>query len=113
MEKVLIGGAWRPAQAHGSFRAVDPAAAEALPDEFPVSTWADLDLTLAAAHEAAPALADADPERIARCLDDYAARIEADREGLVAVAARETGLPAEPRLNSVELPRTVNQLRLA
>ncbi len=48
---------------------------------------------------------------IARFLDDYAARIEAAADALVERAARETGLPETPRLRSVELPRTTNQLR--
>src|SRR5436190_7156044 len=113
MEPVLIGGRWRAAEASGGFRAVDPAEDRELPDEFPISTWRDLDAALDAAAGAAPALAAADPESIARCLDDYARRIEEDRVALVALAARETGLPAEPRLNSVELPRTANQLRAA
>ena len=40
-------------------------------------------------------------------------RIESDRDALVAIAARETALPASPRLANVELPRTTNQLRQA
>jgi NADP-dependent aldehyde dehydrogenase len=42
-----------------------------------------------------------------------AAALEARAEALVALAHAETALPAEPRLRSVELPRTINQLRLA
>ena len=113
MEPVLIGGAWRAAAGVGAFHAFDPAADRALPDEFPVSAWPDLDAALAAAAAAAPALAATEPEAIARCLEDYARRIEEDRGALVALAAQETGLPAEPRLNSVELPRAANQLRAA
>ena len=50
-------------------------------------------------------------DAIGRFLDDYAARIEAAADALVDRAARETGLPREPRLRNVELPRTTNQLR--
>jgi len=34
---ILIDGAWRPATAVGSFRAVNPATGERLPDEYPIS----------------------------------------------------------------------------
>lgn len=110
---VLIGGAWRPAAAQGTFRAADPATGQPLPAVYPISGRADLLAALEAGAGAADQLRTADPAAIAGFLEDFAARIEASRAELVALAAQETALPAEPRLNSVELPRTANQLRLA
>lgn len=53
------------------------------------------------------------PESIASFLEKYASLIEADKEGLVEIAHQESGLPKSPRLLDVELPRTINQLKLA
>ena len=53
------------------------------------------------------------PESIALFLEKYASLIEADKDGLVEIAHQESGLPKTPRLADVELPRTVNQLKLA
>jgi 2,5-dioxopentanoate dehydrogenase len=114
LHPVLIDGSWRAAEAPtGSFTAVNPATGEALPDRYPISAATDVEAALSAAEKAAPALRALPPETIAAFLEDYAARIEANREAIVAAANAETGLPIEPRLNSVELPRTTNQLRLA
>lgn len=114
LEQVLIGGRWCASlDAHGSFRAEDPARAEAIGPAFPISGKADIEAAMQAAIEAADALTAASPARIADFLDHYAAAIEADADHLVELAHAETALPAEPRLRSVELPRTSNQLRLA
>src|SRR6185369_9777011 len=51
------------------------------------------------------------PDRIAAFLDDYAARIEHAADALVEMANAESALPVTPRLRSVEMPRTVNQLK--
>jgi NADP-dependent aldehyde dehydrogenase len=110
---VLIAGEWRPAQASGSFRAENPAMGELLPDEFPISSWADCEAALAAATGAADELRLAPPESIARFLSGYAERIEARQVELVAAAHAETALPKAPRLAAVELPRTTSQLRQA
>ncbi|MDF4005111.1 aldehyde dehydrogenase family protein [Luteibacter sp. PPL552] len=112
--QVLVGGRWRDARdPQGSFRAEDPTRAEAIGPAFPVSGQADVDAALAAALGVAPAFAQTPPARIAAFLDGYAAAIEADADTLVALAAEETALPAEPRLRHVELPRTTGQLRQA
>jgi alpha-ketoglutaric semialdehyde dehydrogenase len=113
LQPVLIAGHWRPARAASSFRAENPATGEALPDEFPVSAWADCDEALTAATEAAAALRAASPGRIADFLEKFAARIEARAGELVEMAHLETGLPRRPRLADVELPRTTGQLRQA
>ncbi|HVX04968.1 MAG TPA: aldehyde dehydrogenase family protein [Rhodanobacteraceae bacterium] len=114
MEPLLIAGRWQPSrEAVASFRAENPATGEAIGPEFPVSGAADIELALASATGIAPELADADPERIAAFLETFAAGIEAAADRLCALANEETALGVKPRLRDVELPRTVNQLRLA
>ncbi len=68
---------------------------------------------MASAHAAFRISRGLEPAKIAAFLEDYASRIQADAAGLVEIAHRETGLAKSPRLMDVELPRTVNQLRLA
>lgn len=113
MQNVLIAGQWRPANASSSFRADNPVTMEPLPDEYPVSTWQDCDEALAAAADAAERLRALPVERIADFLERFAARIELRKEELVQMASDETALPVSPRLISMELPRTANQLRQA
>ena len=113
LHPVLIAGRWRPARSASSFRAENPATGETLPDEFPVSAWADCDEALAAATEAAAVLRATPPGRIAAFLEAFATRIEARAAELVELAHLETGLPRRPRLAEVELPRTTGQLRQA
>ena len=114
LEPVLIGGRWCASlDAQGSFRAEDPVRAEAIGPAFPISGDADIEAAMRAAGDAADALSAVTPARIADFLERYAAAIEADADQLVALAHAETALPAEPRLRTVELPRTSNQLRLA
>ena len=108
---VLIGGAWRAANSSGTFGSENPATGERLPDEFPISTWADCDAALDAAVDAARELRVTPPEQIARFLTRFAERIEARAGELVDAAHAETGLPKKPRLADVELPRTTGQLR--
>ena len=110
---VLLAGGWRPAQASGSFRAENPATGELLPDEFPISAWADCETALAAATQAAYLLRQTPPASIARFLNGFADRIEARKVELVEAAHAETALPKAPRLAEVELPRTTGQLRQA
>ena len=112
-QPVLIAGQWRAAKASGTFHAENPATGETLPDEFPVSTWADCDAALAAAAEAAMILRTTSPEQIAKFLTRFAEGLEAHKSELVETAHAETGLPKAPRLGEVELPRTTNQLRQA
>src|ERR1700722_9461773 len=108
---VFIGNGWQAARANGSFRAENPATGELLPDEYPVSTWADCDAVLDAAVTAAAELRQTPPEKIAKFLTRFAERIEVRAAEIVALAHLETGLPKAPRLAEVELPRTTNQLR--
>lgn len=112
---ILVDGRWQAAAAAtGWFHAFEPAQRRELTEHsFPISDWSDLDQLVAAGRRAAKAMAGLSGERIGAFLDAYAATIEARADALVASAQRETGLPAEPRLRSVELPRTTGQLRQA
>ena len=110
---VLIAGQWRAAQSAGTFRAENPATGEALPEEYPVSAWADCDAALAAAAQAAVELRSTPPEKIAAFLHRFAERIEKRAGEIVERAHLETTLPKSPRLAEVELPRTTGQLRQA
>lgn len=113
MEPVLIGGEWRPAAAVGSFRAVNPATGEDLPDAYPVSSRADIEEALSAGASAAAMMASLGPGPVADFLEAFAAEVEQRRGEIVRTAHLETALPVEPRLRSVELPRMLDQLRQA
>lgn len=110
---VLVAGTWRDADYEKTFRATDPNSNEAIPVEFPVSSWEDCDAALDAAVDAARELRRLPRHRIAEFLERYADRIDAAKDALVEAAYRETGLAKSPRLADVELPRTSNQLRAA
>jgi alpha-ketoglutaric semialdehyde dehydrogenase len=110
---ILVDGLWRPAGGVQTFQAFDPATGERLPGEYPVSPWSDAAEAVAAGRKAALELAALGPEPLARFLEGLADRIEGRKKELVAAAHAETALPAEPRLGSVELPRTLDQLRKA
>jgi NADP-dependent aldehyde dehydrogenase len=110
---VLIAGSWREADASGTFHAHNPTTREPIPDEYPVSKWSDCNAALDAAVGAAKALRKISGEQIANFLAAFAARIEARKDDLVAMAHAETALPKSPRLADGELPRTTDQLRQA
>ncbi|WP_442484731.1 aldehyde dehydrogenase family protein [Aeoliella sp. SH292] len=113
MQKVLLAGEWREANASSELRAHDPHTGEAIGDSFPVSTWDDCDTALRAAEEAASELELVDDGAIASFFDAYAVAIEANAEELSELASAETALAYSPRLKDVELPRTTAQLRKA
>lgn len=113
MEKVLIGGVFRDASAGSTFRAMNPTTGELLDCVFPVSDWKDIDEALEMASNCFKEVRSMSPEKIAFFLEAFADLIQADKEMLVELAHAETGLPKTPRLGDVELPRTVNQLKLA
>jgi NADP-dependent aldehyde dehydrogenase len=113
MQPVLINGKWREAAASGSFQAYNPTTKDPLPDDYPVSSWADCDVALNAAMEAAKHLRRLPGAQVAVFLEAFADEIELRKESLVAMAHAETALPVAPRLADVELPRTVSQLRQA
>ena len=114
VHKILVNGNWREgARSAGSFSAINPATGKNLPDAYPISSWTDIEEALNGAAAAVDGLARSGPEGVAAFLDAFALKIEGGRESLVETARRETALPAEPRLRSVELPRLVDQLRQA
>ena len=76
MENILIAGAWRPADAKGSFRAINPDSGDTLEQEYPVSSRSDLDAALAAGTEASRQLKSAAREEVAGFLEGYANRID-------------------------------------
>jgi NADP-dependent aldehyde dehydrogenase len=110
---VLIAGKWRGAQSTATFHAFNPATGEALPDEYPVSSWADCDAALSAARDAADQLRQTPPAQIAAFLRRFADRLDARKDELAQQAHVESGLPKSPRLADAELPRTTDQLRQA
>lgn len=111
--EVLIDGQWIREEAAPEFSSKDPNTDQAIEGSFPVSSWSTCDRALASAHAAFRISRGLDPAKTAAFLEDYASRIQGDAAGLVEIAHRETGLAKSPRLMDVELPRTVNQLRLA
>jgi NADP-dependent aldehyde dehydrogenase len=113
IQKILIDGQWREANSAGTFQAENPATATLLPEQYPISSWEDVDAALRAAAVAFQQLQALPRDSIARFLEIYADRIDARAEELCVVANLETALPVEPRLLKAELPRTTNQLRLA
>jgi 2,5-dioxopentanoate dehydrogenase len=113
-QRVLVAGQWRSSRAPDkTFTAVDPMMKSPLPEVYPVSAWEEVEEAVHAGAEAAVALRDVAPERIAAFLEAFADGIEARTEAIVEMAHHETALTIEPRLRSVELPRTTDQLRQA
>ncbi len=110
---VLIDGRWQESDSTGTFQADDPRAAQPIPENYPVSSWAECEAALDAATAAFQKLQKLPRERIADFLELYANRIDARVDEISAMAARETALPVEPRLAAIELPRTTGQLRQA
>ncbi|MFL2871201.1 MAG: aldehyde dehydrogenase (NADP(+)) [Pirellulaceae bacterium] len=113
MQKVLIAGEWREADAASTFQAHNPNTREPLPEVYPVSSWSDCEAALASAAEASIALRTTSASEIAAFLEAYANGIEARKDDLVEMAHAETALPVSPRLADGELPRTTGQLRQA
>lgn len=112
-QPVLLNGRWQATEGKQSFQAVNPANKQPLPEDYPVSPWSEIDAALAAASAAFDATRGWPGERFAAFLEAFASGIEANAAAIVTTANLETGLPVEPRLKNVELPRTVNQLRQA
>jgi NADP-dependent aldehyde dehydrogenase len=113
VEPISIDGKWQQAQQVGTLRAINPANGERLPFEYPISSWSDCDSALNAASIAAATLAELPPSAVADFLNNYAERLAAQSDAICEQAHLETGLPVKPRLADVEMPRTINQLRLA
>lgn len=105
----------RPDSANGrpTLQSRNPATAETLPDLYTVSDLAELSAAVTAAQAAAAELLSTPPETLAQFLDTFAENIEGNGDLICRTAARETALPYEPRLRTIELGRTTNQLRQA
>ena len=113
VEQVLIDGHWRAADSADTFQAFNPSTGEALPEQYPVSSWADCEAALDSAVAAFAVLQEMPRERIALFLEAYAGRLEAASAEICEMANRETALPVATRLAGGELPRTYGQLRQA
>ncbi len=113
VEPVLIDGEWQKSTGVGTFTAHDPKTGEALPASFPMSGMDDLARALDSARRTVRELRQVPAEVLAGFLTAFADGLIANRDALVVSAHQETGLAVEPRLNSVELPRTVDQLHQA
>ena len=113
VHSVLVGGKRISYAGSKTFQAVNPATGEALPGEYPVSPWPEIERAIQAAAAASKEMHGWPGERFAAFLERYAARIEARKADLVQQAHLETALPAEGRLGNTELPRTINQLKSA
>lgn len=114
MQPLLINGEFRAAaNPTGSYHSTNPMTGDKLPWSFPYSEWDDIEAVLQAAAEAVSELRSAPRQLLADFLDTYADRIEQRSDVLVEAAHLETGLPAPTRLQSIELPRTTDQLRQA
>ena len=114
IEPVLIDGVWRQARdLQGTLQNENPSTRQKLPQVFPVTGRQDVEEAIAAGKAAARAMRHIPIGRIADFLAALAAGMEEHASQLVEIAHAETGLPAEPRLNSIELPRTADQLRQA
>lgn len=112
-QPVLIDGRWRPADATDVFAPKNPKTMTPTGETYPVSSIADVEEAVRVAAGVSMQLLSIPAETRAEFLERYADRIEARRGEIVSMAQTETALPAEPRLNSVELPRTTDQLRQA
>ncbi|WP_221029169.1 aldehyde dehydrogenase family protein [Actomonas aquatica] len=111
---MLIAGTWQaPAATAATFSSRNPNTGETFPDAYPVATAAEIDALLDTGLAASIALAATDPAKIGDFLDAYAEGITAAADELAALAHAETGLPVEPRLAKVEIPRTTGQLKQA
>jgi 2,5-dioxopentanoate dehydrogenase len=114
LQPILIDGEWRPARKPvAMLQVTNPTTKTLLEDTYPVSNELEVEAIVRAAYQAVLEMRSVPAEQIADFLDTYAVNIENRAVELVEMAYAETALPKEPRLNSVELPRTTNQLRQA
>ncbi len=100
----------REASPGGDFRAVDPTTGEPWGGGFTDATDGEIEAAVTAAVAAGDALSASAPGVRARLLRGIASNLEADADGIVETADRETGL-GDQRLRG-ELARTTGQLRL-
>ena len=92
-QPVLIDGEWRPSVGKDTFQAVNPATCEALPEQYPVSPWSEIEQAVSAAERAFREMSGMPGEKLAKFLERFADRLEGRKEELVNLANMETGLP--------------------
>lgn len=109
---ILINGQWTASTGGETFYSLNPTTGEALPDAYPVSPWGEIEQAITAAVAAFETVRSWPGSRFAAFLEAYATHIEANGDEIAEMAATETGLAYQPRLRDVEIPRTVNQMRL-
>jgi 2,5-dioxopentanoate dehydrogenase len=80
LQPVLIDGAWRQAEASGTFTAFNPATGAALPEQYPISGLADIEQALRTAQQAVKKVRLVPVEAIAHFLETFAGGIEARSE---------------------------------
>jgi len=112
-EQVLIDGKWRDAQHSETFQAENPALKQVLPEQYPISAWNDIDQALTAAASAFHEMRQMPVEKLELFLNRFAELLDENKQPICELANSESGLPVSPRLLDVEMPRTINQLRLA
>ena len=112
-QKVLIAGQWRDSDAVGTFEPDNPSTRQPTGEVYPVSGQTEVLEAVEAAAVASEELQGFYPDGVAGFLENFADRIEARADEIVAMANTESGLPAAPRLADIELPRTTSQLRQA
>jgi 2,5-dioxopentanoate dehydrogenase len=113
MQAVLLAGEWKISElGTPTVRGVSPHTKRQGVEAYPATSVEDVAVAVNAASEAFNELGRLSHETRADFLDHYALTIESHGKELAAIASSETALPIEPRLLNVELPRTVNQLRL-
>jgi len=110
--QVLIDGQWRESDSTGTFQANNPRTKEPIAEDYPVSSWAEVETALDAAVTAFAKIRELPRETIAAFLEKYADRLDARSEEIRTLAATETALPLDTRLVG-ELGRTTGQLRQA
>ena len=113
VQPILVNGEWIQSKSEKTFKAVNPATKEEHHIEFPVSPWEECDAACEAAYEASVQMRGWPGDRFGAYLDAFANRVEARAEELITTANLETAYPVVPRLQDVELPRTIDQLRQA
>ncbi len=113
---VLVEDGWRESESTRSFMAVSPVDDQVLSELYPISTANELSAMAAAASAAQPSMAHLalhEPARLGAFLRAIAVELQGAKDLIVDMAHRETALPAEPRLGSVEFGRTLLQLEQA
>lgn len=110
---ILINGVWEYDPCGALFTPENPATGEKLPRCYPISSLCTLTKMATHAAEAANEMNRCAPEQIAEFLDLHASNIDSRRKEIADTCHEETGLPVKPRLQEVEMDRTVDQLRQA